>query len=897
MQPGELPPPAPILHPHALPVGRVAAVLAVDPAVGLSQQAIEERTKRFGLNLLTMRYPVSDLQLLVRQFASPVVALLAAAMGLSLFFGEYQQAAAIAAVLMINTAIGYYTERRAVRSMEALRQLGGRSARVRREGRAQQIPASQLVPGDVVLFDAGDVVSADMRCFSSAAVCADESPLTGESLPVEKGTEPNPETAELHDRSAMLFKGTYVVRGSGEGIVTGTGLTTELGRITKLVEEAESGESPLEKQLALLSRQLVWATLALATAITAIGLSSGRPTVLMVETAIALAVAAIPEGLPIVATLALARGMLRMARHHALVENLAAVETLGSTTLIITDKTGTLTENRMEVERILTPSGDFSVDHRRATILREGLAVDPVSDPELMRALLIGVLCSNADYDRHAGSGTGDPMEVALLRAGSFAGLERQQQINVYPEVAEHPFSAASKRMATVHRHGDRHFAAVKGAPEELLKAADRIGAKEEPLDETKRAAWLAHAERLAAEGLRVLAVAVHPEASKHQPIVDRLIFFGLVAFRDPPRHDIAATIAALRNAGIRVVMATGDHPSTALSISRAVGMTEPGATVMTGAELSSIADSDDVQRRAIVRQQVFARVSPAQKLELIAVFQREGEVVAMTGDGINDAPALMKADIGVAMGQRGTDVAREAADMVLLDDAFPTILHAVREGRVIFNNIRRFATYLLSCNLAEVLVVSLAIFAGLPLPLLPLQILFLNLVTDVFPAFALATGEGEGNVLARPPRPPKEAILSAAQWISIGLFGAAISAATLLSLVVSVMWLGSSATEATTVSFITIALAQLWHVLNMRSRGSGFWRNTVTENRFIWLAVVLCLGLLFAGVNAPFLAGPLAIAPIGKAGWTLAGACSLLPVVVIQSWLSLSRRKAALFQ
>lgn len=508
-----------------------------------------------------------------------------------------------------------------------------------------------------------------------------------------------------------------------------------------------------------------------------------------------------------------------------------------------------------------------------------------------MRALLIGVLCSNADYDREAGSGTGDPMEVALLRAGSFAGLERRRQIDVYPEVGEHPFNAASKRMATVHSHGDGQFAAVKGAPEEVLKAADRIGTQEEPLDEAMRSAWLANAERLAAEGLRVLAVAVHPKAAKDQPIIDGLIFFGLVAFRDPPRHDIAATIASLRGAGIRVIMATGDHPSTALSISRAVGMTEPGAPVLTGAWLSSIAGSDEERRRVIARHHVFARVSPVQKLELIDVFQREGDVVAMTGDGINDAPALVKADIGIAMGQRGTDVAREAADIVLLDDAFRTIVHAVGEGRVIFDNIRRFAAYLLSCNLAEVLVVSLAILAGLPLPLLPLQILFLNLVTDVFPAFALATGEGEGDVLSRPPRPPKEAIVSTAQWLAIGFFGALISAATLISLTVSVVWLGFSTQEATTVSFITIALAQLWHVFNMRSHGSRFWRNSVTENRFVWMAVALCLVLLLAGVNIPLLVGPLGIVSVGAAGWVLAITCSLLPFFIIQTWLGLSRR------
>lgn len=886
---------SPIRNAHSMTVLEVAAALGVDPARGLDEKDAEHRLQQFGANALTTKKRLSDVRLMLRQFASPVMLLLAGATALSLAFGEYQQAVAIASVLFINSAIGYFTERRAVRSLEALRQLGKQSARVRRAGHVLQIAAEKLVPGDIVVLDAGDVVAADMRCASSATLRIDESALTGESVPVGKGIEPDSALAGLHERNAMLFKGTHIVSGGGEGIVTGTGLATELGRITQLVDEASGGDSPLERQLAFLSRQLIWITLILAAAISAAGLSSGRPVFLMVETAIALAVAAIPEGLPIVATLTLARGMLRMARHNALVENLAAVETLGSTTVIMTDKTGTLTENRMEVEQILTPSGDFSIDHGLATIVKEGAIVDPSADPELMQALLIGVLCSNAEYDRHAFSGTGDPMEIALLRAGSFAGLDRKEQIVTFPEVAEHPFDTTTRRMATIHRTGDNHFAAVKGAPEEVLAAADRIGIKMEPLGATERTAWLRRGEELAARGLRVLAVAVHPRARQDQPVPDGLVFYGLVAFRDPPRGDIPETIAALRRAGIRVVMATGDHPSTALGISQAIGLTEPGASVMTGAELSRLGHASAAERQEIVRRQIFARVSPEQKLELISAFQREGEVVAMTGDGVNDAPALSKADIGVAMGQRGTDVAREAADMVLLDDAFSTIVHAVREGRIIFANIRRFSAYLLSCNLAEVLVVGIAVFTGLPLALLPLQILFLNFVTDVFPAFALAAGEGEDDVLDRPPRQPNEAILTKAQWVSVAVYGAAISGATLLALISSIRWLGLAAEQATTVSFVTIALAQLWHTFNMRESGSGFWYNSVTQNRFVWYATALCLALLFAGINVPLLSETLEIASIGMEGWALAIGFSLLPVSAGQLWLSLSAGPPAL--
>lgn len=869
-----------VQRPHALSTAFVADALGVDPAAGLSQEEARRRIERYGPNLLAARRPVSEMALILRQFASAVVALLAAAMVLSLLFGEWEQAVAIAVVLVVNGAIGYSTERGAVRSMEALKALGGRSARVRRDGQVHQIPADQLVPGDVVLVEAGDLVAADMRCASCAALSVDESALTGESLPVEKRVEPIPEEAALIDRETMLFKGTHVVRGSGEGIVTGTGLSTEVGRITELVEESGSNESPLERQLALLSRQLVWLTLALAVIVAAVGIYSGKPVFLMVETAIALAVAAIPEGLPIVATLTLARGMLRMARRNALVESLAAVETLGSTTLVLTDKTGTLTENRMEVDRIFTSSGEYVVDHQRAELLKDENAIDPSADPSLMRALLVGVLCSNADYDHHAHSGTGDPMEVALLRVGGFAGLRREEQTEAYPEVVEHPFDTATKRMATVHRRGDGHFAAIKGAPEEILASADRIGLEKATLGEAERATWLDRAERLAAEGLRVLAVAIHPEATPDQPVTDELVFLGLVAFRDPPRQDVAGAVAALRGAGIRVVMATGDHPSTALSIARTVGITDVGATVTIGAELPGLEGATEVERKEIAGRRVFARVSPEQKLDLIDLFQREGEVVAMMGDGVNDAPALTRADIGIAMGQRGTDVAREAADMVLLDDTFSTTVHAVREGRIIFDNIRRFSTYLLSCNLAEVLVVGLAVFAGLPLPLTPLQILFLNLVTDVFPAFALATAEGEDNVLARRPRPAKETILAAEQWRAVVLYGAAITGSTLVALIGASKWLGLPPQEAATVSFLTIALAQLWHVFNMRSRRSRVWHNTVVQNRFIWYALALCLGLILAAVTMPVLAAALQIAPIGVEGWALAIGCSVMPLI-----------------
>ena len=867
--------------PYSQTAEAVAAGLDVDPGSGLSRQESEARRAVFGANRVASRPRVSEISLVVRQLVSPVVALLAAAMGLSIFFGEWHQAIAIGVVLLINTAIGYFTERRAVRSMEALRALGGSSARVRRDGRSEMVSAESLVPGDVVLVEAGDVVAADLRCVAAAALALDESALTGESTPVDKAVQANPAGAALHERSAMMFKGTHVVRGSGEGIVVGTGLDTELGRITALVETTEEGESPLGGQLKKLSRQLVWVTMLLAAVIALAGSLSGRPIALMVETAIALAVAAIPEGLPIVATITLARGMLRMARRNALVENLAAVETLGSTSVVLTDKTGTLTENRMEVERVATPAATYTLDHGAGVLLDAGSPVSAEADPDLARALVVGVLCGNAELDTR----TGDPMEVALLRAGMLAGLRRDEQLRAMPEVAEYPFDPATKVMVTVHRDGEGYLTALKGAPEVVLGMCGRVGTAGRPLGDADRAGWLAVVDNFAAQGFRVLALAAGRSSTPAPVEHGELALLGMAALWDPPRADVGEAIGSLHRAGVDVVMATGDHPATALAIAQDIGIAGPGAHAVTGDRLTG----GETDATELAGCRVFARVSPEQKLTLIDLFQTHRNVVAMIGDGVNDAPALVKADIGVAMGQRGTEVAREASEMVLLDDRLPTVVTAVREGRVILDNIRRFSTYLLSCNLAEVMVVAIAILAGLPLPLLPLQILFLNLVTDVFPAFALASSEAEDDVLHRPPRPPREPIITTGHWRMMAAYAAAIAASTLLALYAAGQWLGMDAAAARTVSFLTLAFAQLWHVFNMRSSRSSLLRNAVVRNRFVWSALVFCALLLVAAVQVGPLAEALQTVRIGTSGWVLAIGASLLPLAAGQLWLTLA--------
>ncbi|HEY7665304.1 MAG TPA: cation-transporting P-type ATPase [Xanthobacteraceae bacterium] len=865
--------------PHALPVAELLRLLRVSSADGLSDDEVDKRRKRFGPNTISSRRGASATRLLLHQFQSPVVYLLGGAAGLAFYFGELEEGSAIVAVLAINALIGFLTELKAARSIEALRALGARSARVRRQGHVRLVPAEELVPGDIVVLDAGDAVSADMRLIEASRLSADESTLTGESVAVDKQTHPVSADARLSDRVSMLFKGTAVTRGTGIGVVAATGIVTELGQVTRLVLEADPGSSPLERKLARLSAQLVSATVVVAAVIGAVGLIGGEDPFLMVEAAIALAVAAIPEGLPIVATLALARGMWRMARQNALIERLSAVETLGATTVILTDKTGTLTENRMMVRRLYTASGEIEVETRSP---KGGERSRLADDQQAAVLLRIAVLCNDAHLDRAEEGGSGDPMEIALLRAGLHAGLRRTALLHTHRIVRKHAFDSATKMMATVHESRDGFLIAVKGAPEAVLAAAVRVMVEhgEVALDDAMRAEWLARVEYFGHHGLRVLACAMKMETQAGSAPYEGLVLIGLIGLEDPARTDVPHAIRDCRQAGIRVVMVTGDHAVTARSIGRAVGLGESAANVVEGKKIAQVVEAGQPALRDV---DIFARVSPAEKLALVRAYQAAGEIVAMTGDGVNDAPALRQADIGVAMGLRGTDVAREAAAMILLDDAFPTIVRAIREGRVIFGNIRRFVVYLLSCNLSEVMVVGLAVLSAFPLPLLPLQILYLNLVTDVFPAFALAMGEGEAGILKRPPRDPKEPILGRRQWITIILHATALTISTFGALAAA-RWLDLDAPQSVTVTFLTLAFSQLWHALNMRQVRSGLIANEVTRNGWLWGALVLCAGLLAMPPYLPPAAHLLHLAPLTAGMWLVVLAFSLAPMIVAQA-------------
>jgi Ca2+-transporting ATPase len=876
----------------ALDPSQVAEAVSGTPEEGLSADAAAERRAEVGPNVLREHATTSVWTLLANQFKSLIIGLLVAAALVAFLVGDVLEAGAVVVVILINTAIGFGTEWRAVRSMEALRELGHVEARVRRDGRVQMVAAEDLVPGDIVLVEGGDVVTADVRLLDTSKLQADESALTGESVPVDKKEASVAEDTPLAERKSMLFKGTAVTRGSGVGVVVETGMRTELGGISSLVETATSEATPLEERLAELGRKLIGVTLLVIVAVTLSGVLTGKAWVLMIETGLALAVAAIPEGLPIVATIALARGMHRMARRNALVRRLASVETLGATGVICTDKTGTLTENRMTVEQWALAG--TTVHLTDEAFVRDENPVDPEADARLRAVLEVGVLCTSAHYDPEAETGTGDPMEVALLRAGAAAGLTRDGLADAWPRVDEEAFDADIKMMATVHEGDDGYRLAVKGAPEAVIESASQEATAEgpAPLSDEARARWHERNEAMAADGLRVLALAQKTVDDPAAPPYEALTMLGLVGLYDPPRDDVPAAIEQCRAAGIDVVMITGDQPVTARGIGAAVGLVDTDdAPVMHGGDMQPLDDVDAEERHRRLNTRLFARATPRQKLDLIALHQGAGRTVAMTGDGVNDAPALKKADIGIAMGQRGTQVAREAADMVLQDDSFSTIVAAVEQGRVIFRNIRRFVYYLMSCNVGEVAVVGLATAVGTQLPILPLQILFLNLVTDVFPALALGVGEGDESTMRRPPRDPSVPVLERRHWLGIAGYGVVFSAAVLGALFWATEELGVHGEAAVTISFLTLAFAQLWHVFNMREPEAPVFSNSVTRNPYVWGAVVLCVGLLLGAVYVPVVAGVLHVQPPSLAGWGVVLLMSVIPLVVGQVVLAVRRR------
>lgn len=876
---------------HARPESEVLERLRSGPD-GLSSAEAGTRLREHGPNVLVAVESLPTWRILLAQVRSVVVLLLFVAMIVALLFGESAEALAIGAVLTLNTLLGFFTELRARRAMEALLELNVPTANVLRDGERREIDARDLVPGDVVCIEEGDSIPADVRLLEATELQVVEAPLTGESLPVRKEADAVLEEDEpLPERRNMAYKATAVATGSGRAVVVATGAETEVGRIGELIGGIPDEKTPLEDRLDTLGRRLVWVTLVVAAAVTGAGLLQGAELFVMVETGIALAIAAVPEGLPAVATIALAVGLRRMARRAALIRRLPAVEGLGSTTVVCTDKTGTLTAGQMTVTRLWTggrevrisgsgydPAGEFE---------DESGSVSPEHEAGLALALKVGSLAGRTDVVRESEGDwrvQGDPTEAALVVAARKAGMERASLLEIWPKEGEVPFSSARRYMATFHRTEEGLRACVKGAPERVVELCGRqlIDGESVALEPADRDELLRQNERLAGAGTRVLGLATKLVDAPEENALEDLTFLGLAGMLDPPATGVRDTIEQFHAAGIRTVMLTGDQRLTAEAVARDLTILGADDETLDGKELGRL-DAAELRER-VCRVGAFSRIGPEDKLRIVTAYQDGGEIVAMLGDGVNDAAALKKADVGVAMGIRGTDIARETADVVLQDDRFPTLGAAVEEGRVIFDNIRKFVFYLFSCNAAEVFTLFVAGIAGLPLPLLPLQILWLNLVTDTFPALALALEPAEPGVMQRPPRDPEAALMSGRFVRTIGFYGGLITVSTLGAFLLALTRHPGGYETAVTYAFMTLALAQILHLGNARSLGPVLSPAAIVRNRWALGAVALAIGLQMAAVYVTPLAGVLRVVPLAPSDWLVIGPLALVPAVVGQA-------------
>jgi Ca2+-transporting ATPase len=824
---------------HVLTAATAAQRLHVDPRAGLDPAEVEQRTTRYGTNELREQRRRGPARMLLDQFTDFMILVLIAAAIISGVVGDPPDAITIVIIVLLNGAIGFLQEYRAERAVAALKMMAAPSATVRRAGQLQSVPATALVPGDIVLLEAGNVIPADLRLIESAQLKIDEAALTGESVPTDKIAAPldDPEVP-LGDRHNLAYKGTLVTYGRGAGMVVATGMETELGKIATLLSDTADRKTPLQKRLAQFGQRLALAAIGVCIIVFAVGLLRGESVVLMFLTAVSLAVAAIPEALPAVVTVSLALGARRMVRHHALIRRLPAVETLGSVTYICSDKTGTLTQNQMQVVQLLlgaelVPPHEAGSDSQLYGLFHTALALNN------------DALVDNQDAVR------GDPTEIALYVAAAAAGSRRETIEATAPRLAEIPFDADRKRMTTLHRHGGETLAFTKGAPESVLPVCTRaLGvAGSGPLE---RARVLARAEAMAAHGLRVLALAYRtwpemPHDLSPLAVEEELSFLGLIGLIDPPRPEARTAVGECQSAGITPVMITGDHPATARAIAAQLGIIEDGGEVLTGQRLHALSMAEFEERVEHIR--VYARVAPAQKIKIVKALQDRGEFVAMTGDGVNDAPALKQADIGVAMGVTGTDVARETAHMILLDDNFATIVAAVREGRRIFDNTRKFIRYAVTCNSGEIWTIFLAPFLGLPIPLLPIHILWINLVTDGLPGVALAAEPHEPDIMRRPPRPPAESIFAHGLWQHILWVGLLMGGTSLLT---QAWAYHTGMAHWQTMVFTVLSLSQMGHVLAIRSETQSLFRRGLWTNAPLMGAVLLTTVLQLLTVYLP---------------------------------------------
>ncbi len=896
------------VHWHQLEVTEVARLLEVDLTKGLSQEEVKRRQAKFGLNQMTPRRATPAWVKFLQQFNQALVYILLAATVVSAVLGELVDAAVIFGVVFINAVIGFIQESKAEKAIEALAKMVRTEATVRRDGRKQKVPSTELVPGDVVLLQSGDSVPADLRFFEVRSLQVEEAALTGESVPVQKNTLVLPAETVLGDRKNLGFAGTLVTYGQAEGVVLATGDRTEMGKIATMISQAVDLSTPLTRKIAEFSHLLLYVILGLAALTFLIGVLRGESMVDMFMAAVALAVGAIPEGLPAAVTITLAIGVARMAKRHAIIRKMPAVETLGSTTVICSDKTGTLTENQMTVSRIYAAGREFEVTgagyEPKGEILQDGQPADLTQNIALKETLVAGVLCNDSQLVRKDGrlQVEGDPTEAALLTSAQKAGIETESSAQRLPRLDVIPFESEHMYMATLHRGDDGTVIYVKGSVERLLDRCETMldaAGNEAPLD---RKAILEEVENMAAQGLRVLAFArrrVEPNRTKlsHDDVSGGMTLLGLQGMIDPPRLEAIRAVRQCQNAGIEVKMITGDHQGTAVAIAKQLGLrggqgSDGQPVAFTGKQLEEI--SDDRLPAEAERAAVFARVAPEQKLRLVRALQARGHIVAMTGDGVNDAPALKQADIGVAMGITGTEVAKGAADMILTDDNFASIEAAVEEGRNVFDNLTKFITWTMPTNGGEGLVILAAVLFALPLPVLPVQLLWINMSTALLLGLMLVFEPKEEGIMARPPRDPAQPILTRLLIVRIVLVSAFIAATGMLLFEWELL-LGATEAQARTVVVNVIVLIEAFYLLNCRSLTRPFFSLGLFSNPWVTggIAATIVAQLLFT--YAPFMHTLFHSAPIR--GWTwlkIVGVGLLVfAVVEIKKWREACHRAA----
>lgn len=922
---------------YALSADEVLEQLHTTPLKGLSTVEVEARRLTHGLNQLLEKPRATFFQLVIAQLKSFVVILLIVASVISMILGEWVDSGAILLIVVLNAVLGVVQESRAEEALAALKKMAAPDAQVLRDGKRLSVPAIQLVPGDIVYLEAGNFVPADIRLLDAVNMRVEEAALTGESVPVQKNASLKLEVgSSLGDRKNTVFMGTVISYGRGHGVVTSTGMHTQLGMIATMLQSVAEEETPLQKRLDQLGKTLGWACLIVCAIVFGVGILEGGNPLELFMIAVSLAIAAVPEGLPAIVTISLALGMREMIKRHALIRRLSSVETLGSATVICSDKTGTLTQNEMTVTRMwvdgqfvevtgqgYSPKGDFLVD---------GKKVNLNDFPAVKSALWVGALNNDALLEESTGEGSeteyrmiGDPTEGSILVAAYKAGAGTKDLNEAYPRKNEIPFDSDRKRMVTIHaiddpkledispfvdaRYKNMHVVAVKGAPDVVLKLCTQIQSMDDqsakPLDEKARKQVLDANDAMTKDALRVLGVAFRLEKSvptevESADLEKDLIFAGLIGMIDPARPEVKPALLTAARAGIRTLMITGDYPNTARAIAESIGLLQPGHKVLTGAQLDQIDDKQLIKE--VEETDVFARVSPEHKMRIVNALQANGEVVAMTGDGVNDAPAIKQADIGVSMGITGTDVAKDTADMVLTDDNYVSIVSAVEQGRIIYSNIRKFVYYLISCNLGEILIIFLPtafgrfIFPELTTeqlsPLVPVQLLWLNLISDGAPALALGTEKGDPDIMDQKPRPPKEPIINKQMALGVVIQTLAIAGATLFA-----FWRGLMHTElplearlplAETMAFVTLSASELLRAFTARSERYPLLKIGIFSNKWMTRAVLASFVLLLAVTYIPFLNPIFNTVPLGWNEWSLVLPLFLIPSVVaeITKWI-----------